>query len=372
MLLVFVFTLYFFLFVCFISSYPHGGYISAGLLLSSWAAFTATAYAVASCRFLELTFETDQGSFENHFSNSPIAGGSWTFFRASVGLFQWLRPVDASEWNKGSCVGYQESMLAVIQDSYFDIARSFSVIAVLMGIIVSCWTFITSCIAWNWLQLMILRLLLLVGAVTSGMSLIILKASMCNDAIPGASCELDEGGMVLIAGMILWLASFVISVVFFRSYTPQIEPEDDVEKARRVGARAASRAQRAKEEQHERRQRQLSLMARSAAVGSSPPSQKKSRVPTPPATTPKTPDTNINISFDSADSINSFENRQRGVKYLENQSQAPSLRSQRSVALTVDDVSTRNELEVYINEKMSRIKHLMDLSTLDDDLSAEI
>ena len=81
-------TLYF-------SSYPHGGYVSAGLLLSCCAAFSATCYAVASCRFLELTFETDQGSFENHFSTNPVSGNRWHFYRASIGLFQWLRPVDA-------------------------------------------------------------------------------------------------------------------------------------------------------------------------------------------------------------------------------------------------------------------------------------
>ena len=356
--------------------------MSAGLLLASCAAFSATMYAVASCRFLELTFETDQGSFENHFSTNPAVGQPWNFFRASVGLFQWLRPVDtATAWDEGSCVGYQESMLAVIQDDHFDMARSFGVIAVLMGLIASLWTFVTSCIAWNWLQLLILRILLFVGFVTSAMSFIILKADMCHDAIPSASCKLDEGGMVLIAAIILWLSAFLIAVVFFRPFVSQAEPsaDRDVEKARLAGARAAQRAQRARQDQHERRQAQLAAMARSAA-GSPPQQQKK----TPSsALSPRTPDTNIirEESFDSTDSINSFENRQRGVRYLAEQQQsgqkktpsvASSMRTQRSVALTVDDVSSRNELEVYINEKMSRIKHLMDLSTLEDDTSAEI
>ena len=338
---------------------------------------------MASCRFLELTFETNQGSFENHFAASPLAGGAWRTLKASVGLFQWLRPIDEVEWNQGSCVGYQESMLAVIQDSVFDIARVFSVIAVLMGMIVSLWGFFTSCLAWNWIQLNILRALLLVGAVTSGLSFFMLKADLCHGAIPNSTCSLDDGGWVLIAAVVLWVAAFIISVVFIRSFSPyDVEflgtaAVGDVEKARRAGAMAAQRrsggdsAQRAAQikAEHERRRRRLQAVAAAA----SPTGTAKTSSPRTPDSLPHSSNNrhrrNNQGSFDSADSINSYQNRQRGVQYLQQNQQQQRARRQKAnpAALTIDDVSSRNELEVYINEKMSRIKHLMDLSNADED-----
>ena len=382
-----------------------------------------------------LTFQTDQSSFEGHFSidNTPATNGGnqWQSLRASVGLYQWLRPIDSAlQWNEGACVGYQESMLAVLEDPTFDAARSFAVIAVLMGIIVSLWSMLSSCIAWNWIQLQILRVLLFLGTITAGLSFLFVRASICNDAFdPSASCELEEGGFVLIAAMIMWLAAFLISIVFAHSFSPTDMEEmhgsyhgkpggrrggrggddDDLEQARRAGAKAASRehaaaAHRARERR--RRELQLHKMAQSSAV-TSPTGTAK--------TAPRTPDTGGDDPTSSRpkrqhrpqrslDSIDSYQHRQQAVRYLQREqagrasssstrgarSPPPSGtgggahsnnnnnnnnggrpthgRSHSAATLTIDDVSTRNELEVYINEKMAKIKHLMDL----DDTKSEI
>lgn len=349
--------------------------MGAGLLLTTCAAFSATAYAVCSCRFIALTFQTDQGGFENHFANSPVTDGVWNSFKASLGLFQWLRPLDVLNWSEGACVGYQESMLNVIQDDMFDIARSFAVISVLMGVICSLWAIVSACIAWNWLQITILRVLLFIGTVSAGLSMLILNSGLCETAIPAASCTLDEGGMVLIAGIILWTSAFIISTAFIRSFSKyEIEMQgtadvDDVFKARRAGEIAARRAAMMKEQErrrkelemkeHERRRKELAKMAEASNKQMSP----------------KTPATAKSFSYDSDDSLNSYQNRQRGVKYLkEEQSLQPSQKSrksQQSTALTVDDISHRNELEVYITEKMQRINNLMD-SMSNTDTSAEV
>jgi hypothetical protein len=256
--------------------------VSAGLLLSCCAAFGATCYAILSCQFVTVTFWSDQGSFENHFSpGSATTAQVLRPFRANLGLFQWLSPFDVNAaWSDGTCVGYQESMLAVLQDGTFDAARSFGVIAVLMGGICSVWAFVSSCIAWNWVQLLMLRCLLCVGTVACGLCFLMLQADVCHDALPTGSCELAEGGMVLIAGMILWVAAFLIAVVFLRPYEAEeyLEDMDEVTKARQAGTVAARRA--------------MALQAKNG-----------------------TPDTKG--SFDSSDSVNSYQNRQRGVRYLQ-------------------------------------------------------
>jgi hypothetical protein len=256
--------------------------VSAGLLLSCCAAFSATCYAILSCQFVTVTFWSDQGSFENHFATNAVAASQVLRpFRANLGLFQWLSPFDVNAaWSDGTCVGYQESMLAVLQDGTFDAARSLGVIAVLMGGICSLWALMSSCIAWNWVQLLMLRCLLCVGTVACGLCFLMLRADVCHDALPDGSCELAEGGMVLIAGMILWVAAFMIAVVFLRPYEAEeyLEDMDEVTKARQAGNVAARRA--------------MALQAKNG-----------------------TPDTKG--SFDSSDSVNSYQNRQRGVRYLQ-------------------------------------------------------
>jgi hypothetical protein len=240
-----------------------------------------------------VTFLAQSGSFEDHFSTTETVTNSVLRpLRASLGLFQWLQPFDDNAtWTDGTCVGYQESMLAVLQDGTFDAARSFGVIAVLMGGITSLWAFLSSCIAWNWVQLLLLRSLLLVGTIASGLSLVMLRADVCNEALPDGTCELAEGGMVLIAGMILWLAAFLIAVVFLRPHVDEWmleeqEAMDEIAKARQAGDKAARRAM---------------------------------------ATAGGTPDTKG--SFDSSDSVNSYQNRQRGVRYLQKQEQPGAARS---------------------------------------------
>ena len=398
------------------SAFPHGGWSSAGLLLAACGAFATTTYAVVSCRFLEITFETDRGGLEGHFSPTATPEVALQRYKAVVGLYQWLRPIDSVlEWNEGSCVGYQETMLREIQDNYFDMARVFGVIGVLMGFFVLLWSLLTACIVWNWMQLFILRALLLVGVLASGLAFLIVKSSLCDGQdgpLPEASCALDNGALVLIAAMILWMAAFIVAVVFISPYSPNDikwhgpTTDADIERAIQRSIREKTKPTTVKQAvmlraENERRREEMAASARRAAGKSS---SKHSAVssPTTPRTLPRSPTGGSDIESD--DSINSFENRQKGIRYLQRHSAAAAAassgqgkKSQRTIrgssvyassrisdhrsgrnnnsgdngrsrrplpsAVMVDDITSRNELEVYISEKMSRINGLMDKPT---------
>ena len=194
----------------------------AGLLLSTAAAFTATAYAVVSCRFLNVAFRSDTGDFEQYFLNQQAAEYSGrtgeTTYRTGIGLFKWLRPVDSlgADWTNGQCAGYSESMLQQMANPMFDAARVFGVLAALMAFVVLLWSIGTSCLALNRIQIVLFSICCCLGTVSSPLTFLFTKSSLCETLFLTRECSIDEGALVMIVGSILWLITSVISVLYMR------------------------------------------------------------------------------------------------------------------------------------------------------------
>jgi hypothetical protein len=51
------------------------------------------------------------------------------------------------------------------------------------------------------------------------------KAAICETAFQDRECSIDQGGLMLVAAVILWLAAFVISVIFFK---PELEESNGI------------------------------------------------------------------------------------------------------------------------------------------------
>jgi hypothetical protein len=217
------------------SSYPHGGYVSLGLFLTCAAALSTTTYAVASCRMLVVTFTSTQGDFEQTFDrrdSNDREGDTAERFKLGAGLFQWLKPfgdVDAedgdSSWSDGYCVGYQSTMLDALSDTAFETARGFAVFAVLLAVIVTLWSLLFACISWNRIQIRLLNGCLLAGAICTGLTFIIKRAAICQTAFQDRSCSIDQGGLMLVAAVIMWMAAFMISIIFLKP--DETNPRDD-------------------------------------------------------------------------------------------------------------------------------------------------
>lgn len=181
---------------------------------------TTTFYAISSCRFLVVTFRSETGDFEDFFVNiqQAVAGRPRMSYKAGIGLFQWLRPrQDEGLWSDGSCVGYQESMLQQVSEINFEMARFFSVISMIFSFITVIGILKMLCIEFNRLQTIGFRIIAMMGTFCSGMTFMLSRSALCNSIFLQSKCELDEGGLVMIAGVLLWFATFVGSVVFLRS-----------------------------------------------------------------------------------------------------------------------------------------------------------
>jgi hypothetical protein len=238
------------------SAYPHGLAPSLTLLFTVAAALAATTYGVASCRLLVVSYSYTTGTgttqsssstcFQDYFashsgtSNLPALGTSTRQQQRScatgIGLFQWMQPfstgstsstssnnatttADSSSWKHGYCVGYQQSTLATLQagNSYFDVGRTFGILAVLASFVVLAWTLVLSCLQMNTLQCCLFRLLCYVGALTSGFAFAIKKASLCTQLFDARACTLDKGGLAMITGCILWFVASLVSTFFLQT-----------------------------------------------------------------------------------------------------------------------------------------------------------
>jgi len=277
-----------------------------------------------------VTFTSDRGNFEEYFSiyDSQL-NAEEANYKVGVGLFQWLRPSDVDDWSEGACTGYQQSVLEEVSDTMFETARGFGVFAVLLSFGVFIWCFFTACLSLNRFQIYIMRAIILLGTLCSGLTFLFTRSSLCTEAFLDRECQLDEGGLIMIAAVILWFVSFILSAVFFKRVDYQVggtvTSEEDQDKARLAGQIAASRKARKDELQ---RQKELS---------STPETQKSSAS--------SSPGTRQSDSFDSYDSFARSQARQ-------------SRRSQEN-KIFVDDVSMNDELEVYVSRKLDNIEEIL-------------
>lgn len=232
-------------------TYPIGGYVSSVLLISTLCAMGATIYGVSSCTFVSITFQSDVGDFENYFLSTDVGStnnNNRAAYKVGAGLFQWLRPnsnfnytqlytspdvsdtlndtismpADAMKnWNDGSCVGYSQMILTAIaqsnNSSFFNMARAFGIASVLVSVLMTIWSFLSACMDWNQIQIFLLSGLNFSGALFTGLTYLFHRSSLCTSLFIEPSCQIENGGLVMIGATILWLVTFLVSVIFVRS-----------------------------------------------------------------------------------------------------------------------------------------------------------
>lgn len=192
-------------------------------MVSTFATVLATLYASFSCRFLVLQFESESGGFEEYFGNAQEAEAGRnerTVYKAGIGLFSWLRPQNAynfDNWESGTCAGYLESMLPELHDIHFDAARLASVVAVLCSVFMLLWTFIVMpCFELNRMQLFVFALVSFIGAASTAVTFLLQRSGLCHELFLERECKWDSGALVMMAGALLWLTTFVMAVMFLR------------------------------------------------------------------------------------------------------------------------------------------------------------
>lgn len=177
----------------------HGGYTTVGLLLSTAATVTATMYGVGSCRFLAVTFSSETGGFEEYFNNlrAQQSGQNVIRYKAGIGLFQWLRPFRAlgEDWSEGSCAGYQESMRNEISNGFFEAARLFAVLAIIMAWVLFFWAMGMLCLRFNRIQTIAFAVCAGLGTIFASLTFLLLQSPLCQQTFVTRECTVDEGDL---------------------------------------------------------------------------------------------------------------------------------------------------------------------------------
>ncbi|KAG7367362.1 hypothetical protein IV203_030033 [Nitzschia inconspicua] len=203
-------------------SFPHGGWVLSGLILSCCSALAASMWGVASCRFMFVDFTTDRGDFSN-FYRDPTPDGDAVSQRVGAGLFSWLVPNSADNWSDGQCAGYSEIQRDHFSDSMFEASRIFSVLAVLGGMGATLWVLFLSCMSLGRFQIWMMSTILGFVTIFTAMTFLIFQSSLCTDltsyqdASHETGCTIDQGGLVVIAATLFWAVAFLISVVYIKT-----------------------------------------------------------------------------------------------------------------------------------------------------------
>jgi hypothetical protein len=193
----------------------------AGLIFSSMAALASTMWGVASCQYVFVDFVSDRGDFSDFYLD-PTPDGSPVKYRAGAGLFTWLQPFDELDWSKGQCTGYTELHREHFSDNSFEVARIFAVLSVLGGIGVTSWTLFLACISLGKFQIWMLSTILGLQTIFVGLTFLLFKSELCQDIVSyqdetyTTDCTLDQGGLVVIAGVILWCVACLISIIYIK------------------------------------------------------------------------------------------------------------------------------------------------------------
>ena len=328
--------------------YPLGDKVSYALMASACAAMAATIVATMSCRFVTVSFTSSSGGLEDYFaSGNRDVNETPTQYTAGVGLYQWLRPNNpeaTSDWSEGACAGYQETMLASISDQIFEVARTFSVFAIIMSVVETCWVFFTSCFEMNKLQVIMFCGLSAIGTISTAMTFLFPFSSICQTEFEARECTIDQGGLIMIGAVVLWLITFCLSAFFV--YPAVVNATSDFAKQ---DARDKAKLKKAKKKQNGAKRGDKV----NATVGTPPippigqsysyDSQKTWTKPIPSRSSAvKTPSQKPKEKVTSS-AVQQFE--PKGT------STGPSL-------ITVDDVSSNNAMEVYISKRLNRIERI--------------
>jgi hypothetical protein len=368
------------------STYPLGGSVTAALILSTSAALAATMYATASCRFVVIRFSSNTGGFEEHFgTNRGGTDNGSVQYKAAVGLYQWLRPYDPALWSTGACAGYQQTMLASISDTYFEAARTFGVFAVLMAVVKVCWIFLSACLDMNRFQAILFCVLSFVGTVSTGMTFMFHKSSLCTTQFLTRECEVDEGGLVMIAATVLWLITFMVSVYFVLPLTG----ESDEDRQERLAAEKRTRAKKADnrkvKEKTKKKDERIKTQSKDAPMKNysfeSPvPSrtkalqqQSRQQARSSRQLTRTSQDSRPASSHQPQSSQQPDQTEQQqeepqpscsaiGRRFFPPRHVTPAIEPNRTQSsLTIDDKSNREATEVYIAKRLNRIEELAEV-----------
>ena len=243
-------------------------------------ALTLTIYATMSCRFVVLTFSRDRmdindddGSmtpFEAYFqqrntnsndydmtnsTNSDTTSAINAVYRTSLGLYQWLRPLPNTEtnnsdsagssssssstitdWTVGTCVGYQQTMLEAFQQPstdhnvLFDVSRIMAIFAILLGLFQFSWMLLSACMSMNRIQMYLFLALSVCGTAMTGLTFLFHQSSICTTEFDhSAYCQIDQGGLVMIAAMVVWFITFLISIYYVAPVVRVISTTDSID-----------------------------------------------------------------------------------------------------------------------------------------------
>lgn len=192
------------------SSFPHGTIISAGLLIATLSAISATFYSFLSCRYVLIDFRSKLGDFAELFANRG-AGNVYINYRVSAGLFSWLQPTDSFNYKHGECAGYTGAQTNGFGDTTFNTVQYFAVTSVLLSIALVVWMLLMSCFALGKCQMNTMSIILFVQTILVGLSFMTLQSGLCTKVATETSCKMDQGGLVAVAAVILWFAAFLIS-----------------------------------------------------------------------------------------------------------------------------------------------------------------
>lgn len=214
---------------CF-SSLPHGVRPVSILWFALACATVCTCYSASSCRLVTLTYTSDLGNFEGHFSNIDAAVEATTY-QVGLGLFTWLRPsfyvdgdddavtrAEVGNWREGSCAGYTTLQLDDLLEPMLDAVRIMGVLAVLLSFSVFLFSLMLSCLSLVAWQRCVMAGSCLVAAATNGLVLLFLSSDLCHsmgtDPTVTSQCAMDQGGLVAIASVILWVCAALLTFFF--------------------------------------------------------------------------------------------------------------------------------------------------------------
>ena len=201
----------------YISSYPHGGYVTLGLWFAVLGGIAASWYSFASCRFVVLTFGSDAGGFGDMF-DARVGGTVLTQYQIGAGLFSWLQPYNRRgeiSWTEGRCTGYTRTQRDEgFGDATFEAVRVLAVVSVLLSILLLLWLILVMCVSMGKCYIRLLSTTLFLVMTTTCLTFLILQSGLCTNVGIDTECSVDEGGLVAVAGVILWFVALVISVLF--------------------------------------------------------------------------------------------------------------------------------------------------------------
>jgi len=224
-------------------TFPHGGSFSGLLWFALAAATICSTYSISSCRFVVLQYTSNQ-NFEDFFApttttnNEDGNNNNEKTQDVGLGLFTWLLPsyyVDGDDdtvtraiegnWQEGSCQGYKQLQLEQILDSKFEAVRILGVFSVLLSWSIFLFGLLLSCLSLAHWQRYALTASCVLVAILNGCTLLMIETGPCITTGQDSFCELDQGGLVAIAAVILWVCCALLSFFFLEPPTTMSTPE---------------------------------------------------------------------------------------------------------------------------------------------------